>query len=282
MELVAILPSNLWPILADPGQIEQVLVNLVINARDAMPGGGTVCIDTANVAGEADPFGGAPSKESGHQVRLRVSDTGTGMAPDVVARVFEPFFTTKDIGIGTGLGLATVQGIVAQAEGTIEVCSELGVGTTFTMMFPVTAEAAMKVDELVADERAPNGETILVVEDQDALREVTERILTRYGYSVLVAASGPDAIDLVVRHEGPIDVLLTDVVMPGMLGGEVAERIHNLRTDIGVLYMSGYAQPVLSSQGRLDPGVALLDKPFSSSALLSHVAQVLSRKSDTR
>jgi signal transduction histidine kinase len=275
MELVITLADDLWPVLADPGQIEQVLANLAINARDAMPVGGTLRIDTANVAVDADSVAGGSPARPGRYVRLRVSDTGSGMSPEVVAHAFEPFFTTGRDGVGTGLGLATVYGIVAQADATIGIQSEPGAGTTFTIMHPVTDEAAAAIEEPTAYERAPKGETVLVVEDEEALREVTERIFTRNGYRVITAANGPDALDIVARHVGDIHLLVTDVVMPKMLGKEVAEGVRELRPDIAVLYMSGYAQPVLASQGRLEPGVALVDKPFSEADLLAKAGQVL-------
>jgi PAS domain S-box-containing protein len=275
MELVITLGDDLWPILADPGQIEQVLVNLAVNASDAMPGGGTLRIDTANVAVDADSVAGGSRARPGQHVRLRVSDTGAGMSADVVSHAFEPFYTTKGEGAGTGLGLATVYGIVTQAEASISIQSEPGAGTTFTIMLPVTNEGATSIDEPVPYERTPKGETVLVVEDEEALREVTERIFTRNGYRVITAASGPDALALVARHTGEIHLLVTDVVMPQMLGKEVADRVRELRPDIEVLYMSGYAQPVLASQGRLEPGVALVDKPFSEAALLAKAGQVL-------
>jgi PAS domain S-box-containing protein len=275
MELVTNLPDDLWPILADPGQIEQILVNLAINARDAMPHGGTLRIDTANVDVDAESVAGGSPALPGRYVRLRVSDTGTGMSEDVIAHAFEPFFTTKGDGSGTGLGLATIYGIVAQAEATIGITSDPGSGTTFTIMLPVTNEAAVTIEEPASYQRVPKGETVLVVEDEEALREVTERIFTRNGYHVITAANGFEAIAMAARHPGDIHLLVTDVVMPKMLGKEVAEQVRKLRPDIEVLYMSGYAQPVLASQGRLEPGVALVDKPFSEAALLAKAAQVL-------
>jgi signal transduction histidine kinase/CheY-like chemotaxis protein len=275
MELITSLPGNLWPILADPGQIEQVLVNLAINARDAMPGGGTLRIDTANIVVDAESVAGGSPARPGRHVRLRVSDSGTGMSADVVSHAFEPFFTTKGDGSGTGLGLATVYGIVTQAEATIGIQSEPGAGTTFTIMFPVTDDTTAELVEPASFQRTSQGETILVVEDEEALREVTERIFTRHGYLVVTAANGPEAIALAERHEGEIHLLVTDVVMPKMLGKEVAERIREIRPTIKVLYMSGYAQPVLASQGRLEPGVALVDKPFSAAALLAKAGLVL-------
>ena len=273
--LHTMLGTDLWPVLADPGQIEQVIVNLAVNARDAMNDGGTLVIDTANIAIGADYIAAGSPVLPGRHVRLRVSDTGSGMSADILEHVFEPFFTTKPEGVGTGLGLATVYGIVTQAEASIRVQSRPGVGTTFTIMFPATDEVAVPIQEVARYQRTPNGETVLLVEDEDALRDVTERILTRQGYRVVTAASGPDAIALVEAHAGEIHLLLTDVVMPAMPGPDVAERVRRVRPDIQVLYMSGYARQVLAARGRLNPGVNLIEKPFSASALLDKVGQVL-------
>jgi two-component system cell cycle sensor histidine kinase/response regulator CckA len=278
VELVISLAGDLRPVLADPGQLEQVLVNLAVNARDAMPGGGTLTIDPGNITVDAESIAGGSKSRQGQNVRLRVSDTGTGMPPEFIEHVFEPFFTTKEEGAGTGLGLPTVYGIVTQADGHIRIHSEPGIGTTFTIMLPVTAEApappAPEVPE-VPSQRTPKGETVLVVEDEAALREVTRRILTRNGYQVITAASGPEAIAIAARHPGEIHLLVTDVVMPHMLGKEVAEKMRAVKPGIEVLYMSGYARPVLASQGRLDPNVALVEKPFSEADLLAMAGQVL-------
>ena len=279
VELVVTLGGSLWPILADPGKLEQVLVNLAVNARDAMPGGGTLTIDTSNIIVDADTIAGGSKAQPGRNVRLRVSDTGAGMTADVIEHVFEPFFTAKEDGAGTGLGLATVYGIVTQAEGRIQIYSEPGTGTAFSIMLPVTAEAAAPVAELVPYQRTPNGETVLVVEDEEALREVTKRIFTRNGYHVITAANGPEALDIVRGHPGEFHLLVTDVVMPHMLGHEVAEKVRAIKPGIKVLFMSGYAQPVLASQGRLGPGMALVEKPFSEADLLAKAGQVLNGRS---
>ena len=275
IELVFSPAGDLWPVLADPGQLEQVLVNLAVNARDAMPGGGTLTIDTANITVDDDSIAGGSKAQQGRNVRLRVSDTGTGMPADVAEHAFEPFFTTKPEGAGTGLGLATVYGIVSQAEGHVQIYSEPGAGTTFSIMLPVTAEAAAPIIEPAPYQRSPKGETILVVEDEDALREVARRIFARNGYHVITAASGPEAIEIVRAFQGDIHLLVTDVVMPHMLGKEVSEQIRAIKPDIEVLFMSGYARPVLTSQGRLDPNVALVEKPFSEADLLAMAGQVL-------
>jgi signal transduction histidine kinase/CheY-like chemotaxis protein len=275
IELVISLAGDLHPVLADPGQLEQVLVNLALNARDAMPAGGTLTIDTGNVTVDADSVAGGSKSRPGQNVRLRVSDTGTGMTRDVIEHAFEPFYTTKRDSSGTGLGLATVYGILTQAGGNIRIYSEPGTGTTFTIMLPVTEEAAAPIPEPAPYEREPKGETVLIVEDEAALREVTKRIFTRNGYRVITAGNGPEALDLARGHPGEIHLLVTDVVMPHMLGKEVAEKMRVIKPSIEVLFMSGYARPVLASQGRLEPHVALVEKPFSEAELMAKAGQVL-------
>jgi hypothetical protein len=275
VELVIAPAGDLWSVLADPGQLEQVLVNLAVNARDAMPAGGTLTIDTCNITVDAESIAGGSKARMGRNVRLRVSDTGVGMTAEIAEHVFEPFFTTRRDDGGTGLGLATVYGILMQADGHIRIYSEPGAGTTFTITLPVTAEAATPLAEPAPLQRRPSGETVLVVEDEAALREVTKRILTRNGYQVITAASGPEAIAVAVGHPGEIHLLVTDVVMPNMLGKEVAEKMRAVKPGIEVLFMSGYARPVLASQGRLDPNVVLIEKPFSEASLLAMAGQVL-------
>jgi CheY-like chemotaxis protein len=260
------------PVMADPGQLEQVLVNLAVNARDAMPSGGQLTIDTNVVDVDGDHAAVRGGFTPGRYVRLRVSDTGTGMPKDVVDRAFDPFFTTKPSGEGTGLGLATVYGIVTQAGGTVHIYSEPGLGTTISVLLPATSEQPTGPAESIADrDLRGQGQTVLVVEDEAALRQVTSRILRRGGYTVLVAEDGPDALRIAGEHPEPIDVLVTDVIMPGMLGKEVAQRVTEIRPQIKVLYMSGYAQPVLASHGTLDRDVYLLEKPFTSIELLAAV-----------
>jgi PAS domain S-box-containing protein len=273
--LLTELAADLWPVMADPGQIEQILVNLAVNARDAMPGGGALTIDTANIIVDPDFIATGSAVKPGRHIRLRVGDTGTGMPADVIAHIFEPFYTTKPDGTGTGLGLSTVYGIVAQADATIDIHSQPDVGTTFTILIPVTDELAVVVADEPSYQRAPKGETVLIVEDEEALREVTERIFTSNGYRVITAANGADAVAIAARHDGDIHLLITDVVMPNMLGKEAAEKIRQLKPDIEVLYMSGYAQPVLASQGRLDPDVNLIEKPFSASSIIEKAGRVL-------
>ncbi|WP_307875117.1 ATP-binding protein [Frankia nepalensis] len=275
------LAPDLAPVLADRGQLEQVLVNLAVNARDAMPRGGVLTIDTTNVDVDEEAAATRVGLTPGPHVRLRVGDSGVGIPEDLIGRVFEPFFTTKPKGEGSGLGLATVYGIIIQAGGHTEIASEQGVGTTVTCLLPATDEKAARVDTPVPveDGGGRGGETILLVEDEDAMREVTRRILVRNGYRVLTAPGAAEAIALVAsrqRAREPVDLLVTDVIMPGMQGRELANHIRALLPGIRVAYMSGYAHPVLTTQGRLDPGVVLLEKPFSERVLLATVRATLS------
>nr|WP_296069038.1 PAS domain S-box protein [uncultured Actinoplanes sp.] len=275
------LTDGLPPVTADPGQLDQVLLNLAVNARDAMPHGGDLTIETHRVDVDRTYATGRPQVRPGSYVRLRVSDTGTGMPSAVIERAFEPFFTTKPAGKGTGLGLATVYGIVTAAGGDLSIYSEPGMGTTFTILLPTT-EAAPAVADEPAEALPENHRraTVLAVEDEPALREVLERILTRAGHEVLTAADGPSALALAeARYEqnGRIDVLLTDVVMPHMPARDLAARFAEISPGSAVLFMSGYARPVLTSQGTLDADVALVEKPFSRAQLLAAVQHCLDR-----
>jgi PAS domain S-box-containing protein len=275
IELSVNLAEGLSLVEVDPGQLEQVLVNLVVNARDAMPTGGSLTIDTANLDLDEAHNELHPGLEIGPYARLRVSDTGEGMEQLVLDHIFEPFFTTKPRGEGTGLGLPMAFGIVAQAGGEIQVYSEPGVGTTVRILLPAT-ERAPSGTHAVAEVRLLEGtETVLIVEDEDAIREVTRRILVRAGYYVLTCASGVEAIGMVEGYPGQIDLLVTDVIMPQMLGREVATRVQALRPGTPVLFMSGYAQPVLGST--LDEETILLEKPFSAQLLLEKVREVLEK-----
>ena len=273
IDLVVDVEPEIWNTKLDPGQLEQVLVNLAVNSRDALPEGGRLVIETVNAPEGSDVV--KASLVDGDAVALRVSDTGSGMAPDVVARAFEPFFTTKSRGQSSGLGLATVYGIVTQAGGDVLLESTVDVGTTVTVLFPRTTEPAPEDEEHAADARSSQQSTILLVEDEAAMREVTRRMLERLGHYVLTASGGDEAIALADAHDGHIDLLLTDVVMPQKLGKTVAEQITARRPDTRVLFMSGYAQPILASQGTLDHGVHLLEKPFSSDQLAAKVREVL-------
>ena len=269
----------LWRVKIDRGQLEQVLVNLAVNARDAMPGGGRLTVDTGNAEVDAVYAAGRPELATGRYARLRVSDNGTGMDRATVNRVFEPFFSTKPKGRGTGLGLATVYGVVTQAGGSIEIYSEVGLGTTISVLLPATDEDAEpdRTPAAAGDDHRGHGETVLVVEDEESLRELTSRILTRHGYQVCVVTSGTEAVRRAGDPNQPIDLLLTDVVMPEMLGNEVAARISAIRPDVPALFMSGYAQPILDSHGVPAPQYDVLGKPFTEAALLSRVRKAISR-----
>jgi PAS domain S-box-containing protein len=267
--------DGLWPVKADAGQLEQVLVNLAVNARDAMPGGGKLTIDTANITVDEAYAEGRPGLKPGRYTRLRVSDTGTGIPPEVLARVFEPFFTTKPAGKGTGLGLATFYGIITGAGGHVQIYSEPGMGTTVTGMLPATSEEAARSKAPPAAPPRGRGETILLVEDEASLQELASRLLTRNGYQVRVARSAPEAPSIAGDTGQTIDLLLTDVVMPEMLGNEVARRVHTIRPALPVLYMSGYAQPVLDTHGAFADQIDLLEKPFTEATLLTRVRRAL-------
>ncbi|WP_433360826.1 hybrid sensor histidine kinase/response regulator [Actinoplanes sp. CA-142083] len=272
------LEPGISSITADPGQLDQVLVNLAVNARDAMPRGGTLTIETCDLDVDRDYAAGRPHLRIGSYVRLRVSDTGTGMPPEVIERAFEPFYTTKPAGKGTGLGLATVYGIITAAGGDLSIYSEPGLGTTFTLLLPTTDAQPAEREEPAEPPRTDGRRgTVLAVEDEPALRDVLVRILAGAGHEVLIAADGPAALALAHEHPGRIDVLLTDVVMPHMLGRDLAERFLIISPGASVLFMSGYARPALASQGTLDPEVTLVEKPFSKTQLLAAVQQGLER-----
>ncbi len=274
VNLVTNLRGGAWPVMMDPGQFEQVLLNLALNARDAMKTGGRLLIETDDVE-ISEYVGASPGLQPGRYVRLRVSDNGAGMSPEVVDRAFEPFFTTKPRGEGTGLGLATVHGIVAQAGGAVHLYSEPGLGTSVSVLIPATDQVAAAPAPPAQPAGPAGAHTILVVEDEASLRDVTQRILERRGYKVLAAADGETAVQLANDHPGPIDLLLTDVIMPGMPGRDVAKNVTQVRPGIGVIFVSGYAQPILTSEGRLDDGVTLLEKPFSETALIGKVMDLL-------
>ena len=269
--------SNLKSVKADPGQIEQIVLNLVVNARDAMPSGGKLTLETSNVEIDPDYVLAHPYTSPGQHVLLAVSDTGIGMDESIRARIFEPFFTTKEHGKGTGLGLSTVYGIVKQSGGHIEVYSEVGKGSTFKIYFPAVAQAAgaaMAPAALVAGSEKGR-ETILLVEDDDALRKLALRALSSSGYRVLTPDLPQQAEAMVREHPGAIDLLLTDVVMPGISGREVARRVSVLRPNIRVLYMSGYTTNAIVDHGVLDEGLAFLPKPFTPATLTRKIREVL-------
>jgi PAS domain S-box-containing protein len=266
---------DLKAVRGDRGQIEQILLNLAVNARDAMPNGGTLSVDTQNFAVDEEYAAFHPGLMAGPHVRLRVADTGVGMDREIVDRAFEPFFSTKPKEQGTGLGLATVYGIVTQTAGVVDLRSEVGVGTTVTILLPGIASAVTVPDAPRPARPHQGGETVLVVEDEALVLDVATRILTRHGYSVLAARSGAEALRLLDTNRGPIQLLLTDVVMPGLTGKDVAEHVSKVRPGIRVLYMSGYPESVIASQGVVEQGLRLLSKPFKAPDLLEHVRAVL-------
>jgi CheY-like chemotaxis protein len=260
------LDPGLRPVKADTGQVEQVILNLAINARDAMPLGGTLMIATRN----ASPATGPAEGRSRPTVLLEVSDTGTGMTDDVKRHAFEPFFTTKDVGKGTGLGLATIQAIVRQAGGSIEVDTEPGYGTTFRIYLPATSEPVTPKSD-PGPTRAPRGtETVLLVEDDDGVRSLAATILRGCGYTVVEARHGDEALAVADRHDGPFGLLVTDVVMPGLGGRELADRLADRWPQLRVLFLSGYGVDAAGV-----PGAKLLQKPFTAAELARRVRKVL-------
>jgi PAS domain S-box-containing protein len=278
VELHLDLAANLRLTRADPGQVEQVLLNLAVNSRDAMPSGGRITISTANAEvgeGAAAHWG---RLEPGAYVTLTVRDTGTGMSPEVQERIFEPFFTTKEQGKGTGLGLSTVYGIVKQVGGDIYVTSAAGVGSIFTIYLPAADGAGEPIAPAVpALPVRGAAETILLVEDEQLVRNLTREILVRNGYEVLEAADGLEALRASRRFEGPIHLMLTDVVMPRMSGRELVEQIRPLRPEMRVLYVSGYSEEAIARQGQLTPGIELLPKPFTPGVLTAKIREILDR-----
>jgi signal transduction histidine kinase len=271
-----ILAPDLWLVTLDPSQIEQVLVNLVVNARDAMPTGGQLTIETANVIIDGNYVAGHLGTRPGRYILLAVSDTGCGMSDAVKARIFEPFFTTKEVGQGTGLGLATVFGIVKQSGGNIWVYSEEGVGTTFKIYLPCIEETMLfPVHPEIGPETPFGNETILLVEDDAEVRESLRQVLRKLGYTLLEAQNGHDALRLIAHHPGPIHVLLTDVVMPGMSGKVLAEELANIRPEVKALFMSGYTNEAIVQHGVLKPGLTLLQKPFSPTVLARKLRSLL-------
>ena len=278
IEFLTVLEPELWKVYADPMQINQVLMNMVVNARDAMPGGGKLTIETANMELDNIYFQdrGVESALSGSYVMLAVTDNGTGMDEKTRSRVFDPFFTTKEKVGGTGMGLSTVYGIVKQNNGYVWVYSEPGKGTTFKVYFPKVAEdvTAGKERAKVSDEIS-GSETVLIVEDNDALRKLAKNVLRKYGYEILEAENGEKALNVSETHEGPIHLLLTDVVMPKMGGREAADRLQPLYPQMKVIYMSGYTDNTIVRHGVLAPGLNFLEKPFTPEALARKVREVL-------
>jgi signal transduction histidine kinase/ActR/RegA family two-component response regulator len=279
IELVTVLGAGLGRVKADPGQLEQVIVNLVANARDAMPKGGQITIETANV--EADDAVGPrdPAGRPRRSVMLVVRDTGVGMRSEIQADIFEPFFTTKEVGKGTGLGLATVYGIVTQHEGVIRVESAPGRGATFRIYLPRIEAAIDTVEPIeppaVRSIRRGGSETVLLVEDEEEVRALAAEVLQGQGYTLLEAAHPHEALRLAERWTARIHLLLTDVVMPRMSGRQLADRLAGVRPAMKILYMSGYTDDIIARDGLLDPGTPLLAKPFTPDVLAEKVRAVL-------
>jgi two-component system, cell cycle sensor histidine kinase and response regulator CckA len=274
-ELVLSLAPDLGTVRVDPAQFEQVVMNLVVNARDAMPEGGRITVTTTNVeitGTAAAGLGLAP----GAWVRLDVGDTGVGMDADTRARIFEPFFTTKEQGKGTGLGLSTVYGIVRQSGGCVDVRTAPGAGTTMTVYLRVVEETRAAAEGETSSPAAPGGaETILLVEDEEELRGLLEEILDAYGYRVLGAANGPEALELWQRHRAAVQLVLTDVVMPHMSGPELVRRLRADGADVAVVYMSGYTDLPLADAIAAEANAALLRKPFTPNSVTGRIREVL-------
>ena len=279
IELVTLLASDLGKVEADPGQIEQILLNLAVNAKDAMPSGGKLTIETTNIDLDKTYARSHTAVKPGCYVMVSVSDTGIGMTPEVKERVFEPFFTTKEIGKGTGLGLSTVYGIVKQSGGNIWAYSEPGYGTTFKIYLPRVDETLKQAGEKKVLEELPRGnETVLVVEDEENVLKLVLQILKEQGYNALEAPRGSDAMLISEQHEGPIHLMVTDVVMPGMNGQELAKRLAPFRPEMKVLYMSAYPNNTIVHHGVLEKGANFIQKPFTVAVLARKVRQVLDSK----
>lgn len=269
-----VLSSDLWQVTIDPVQLEQTLMNLAVNARDAMPRGGRLTLATSNTILPEATMPETLDCRLGQYVMLTIADTGTGMTDEVKSHLFEPFYTTKGIGKGTGLGLATVYGIVHQAGGVIHCESELGHGTTFRIYLPAVNATATVVDKSAPTIRRGQ-ETILLVEDEQAVRQLAKLILEMHGYQVIDAACGADALQAAREHSGRIDLLLSDVVMPDLAGSELADQMRHLRTDLRVLYMSGYTDDAIVRKGVESAADAFLQKPFTPASLMQKVREVL-------
>jgi DNA-binding response OmpR family regulator len=278
IDLVMVPAAGLGTVRADAGQIEQVIMNLAVNARDAMPSGGKLTIETSNVSLDEEYSRFHAPLRPGNYVMLAISDTGAGMDSETQSHIFEPFFTTKGTK-GTGLGLSTVYGIVKQSGGYIWVYSEPGKGTTFKIYLPRVAEVIESVAQVPVHTEPvnaePGTETILLVEDEANLRYLARQFLEKQGYRVIEAADGAVAMQIAVAHEAVIHLLLTDVIMPGMNGRELAQRISEIRPNVKILYMSGYTENVIGRNGTLDAGIRLLQKPFTLRDLNSRVREVL-------
>jgi len=278
IKLYTLPASSLAKVKADPTQVEQIILNLVINARDAMPKGGKLTIETANAVLDESQVAHHVDVTPGPYVMLAVSDNGCGMTPETKARIFEPFFTTKPPGQGTGMGLATVYGIVKQSGGHVWVSSEPAQGTSVKIYLPQTTQREQDPEMLLSvapTSRATGSETILLVEDEQSVRDLARSVLERSGYTVLVAGDGEEALRLSQGHSGDIQLMITDAIMPGMRGRELGEVMQKLRPRIKVLFISGYTDDAAIHQGVLGNGIHFLQKPFTPDTLSSKVRTVL-------
>jgi CheY-like chemotaxis protein len=279
IELQIVVAPGLWRVEADPNQLESAILNLAVNARDAMPAGGKLVIETANARLDEKYAASHAEVPAGQYVMIAVTDSGTGMSKTVVDRVFEPFYTTKEIGKGTGLGLSMIYGFIKQSGGHVKIYSEEGQGTTVKMYLPRLLREAEEEDEsgsfTAGFEASPRQETILVVEDDDDVRAYTVDCLRELGYRVLEAHDGPSALRLLERQETPVDLLFTDIVMPAMTGRELADEAQKRQPRLRVLYTSGYTRNAIVHAGRLDPGVDMIAKPFTFEALSEKVRDAL-------
>jgi CheY-like chemotaxis protein len=276
IELVVRCSPDLGTIRADASQMEQVIMNLAVNSRDAMPKGGRFTVETSNVELDSLYSAAHPVVQPGKYVLLAVSDTGTGMDAETQAHIFEPFFTTKEQGKGTGLGLATTYGVIKQSGGFIWVYSELSKGTTFKIYLPRVDEPAASIPTVhIPASLARGTETVLLSEDEQDVREITREFLESAGYKVLEAPGGEAALQVAAAHSGPIDLLITDMVMPGMSGQELARKMRALRDGIRVVYMSGYSEHAAGEAAKCDAAGVVLTKPFSRTTLLRTVRDIL-------
>jgi CheY-like chemotaxis protein len=273
----SLLADDLGSILADPGQLDQVIMNIVVNARDAMPHGGELQIETANVELDAEYASLHVDAAAGPHVMLAISDTGYGMDEKTRERLFEPFFTTKGLGKGSGLGLSTVYGIIKQSGGNVWVYSEPGQGTTFKIYLPCVKGFPTRQEERAEVDNGGRDELVLVVEDESSLRNVLPRIIKALGYRVRIAAHAEEALKAIEEEDLQPDILLTDVVLPGMGGRALAEHLCQLQPKLKVLYMSGYTDNSIVHHGVLEPGIPFIQKPFSTRDLAAKLHDVLDR-----
>jgi CheY-like chemotaxis protein len=280
IEIETVGAAGLWTVEVDSNQLEIALLNLAINARDAMPSGGKLTIEAGNAILDREYCQSNPEITPGQYVMVSASDTGSGMTKDVLSRAFEPFFTTKELGHGTGLGLSQVYGFVKQSGGHIRIYSEVDQGTTVKIYFP-RFFGTDENDQLVEGDllgQGENGETILIVEDDDDLRSYLGDVVRSLGYGVVTASNGKMALDLLSQQKARIDLVLTDVVMPGMNGRELANNAAELRPGLKVLYMTGYSRNAVTHHGRLDPNLDVLQKPITQSELATRIRDALDKR----